>query len=69
MTPEAPSLAEAGVKDIDVDIWFALFGPPGLPREVVTLLNGELGAIMRAPETRASLLDRKSTRLNSSHRT
>ncbi len=56
VTPEVPSLAEAGVKDIDVDIWYALFGPPGLPRDVVALLNGELAAILRDPETRAGLL-------------
>jgi tripartite-type tricarboxylate transporter receptor subunit TctC len=55
-TPEVPSLAETGVKDIDVDIWYALLGPAGLPREVVTLLNGELLAILRDPEVRAGLL-------------
>ena len=55
-TPEVPSLAEAGVKDIDVDIWYALFGPPGLPREIVQTLNGELAVILRDPETRAGLL-------------
>ena len=56
VTPEVPSLAEAGIKDIDVDIWYALLGPAGLPRDVVTLLNGELVAILRDPETRAGLL-------------
>jgi tripartite-type tricarboxylate transporter receptor subunit TctC len=55
-TPEVPSLAEAGVKDIDVDIWYALLGPAGLPRPVVTLLNAELAAILRDPEVRAGLL-------------
>jgi tripartite-type tricarboxylate transporter receptor subunit TctC len=55
-TPDVPSLAESGVKDIDVDIWYALLGPAGLPREVVTLLNGELIAILRDPEVRAGLL-------------
>ena len=55
-TPEVPSLSEAGVKEIDVDIWYALLGPPGLPREVVTVLNAELAAILRDPETRAGLL-------------
>lgn len=55
-TPNSPSLAEAGVRDIDVDIWFALLGPAGLPAEVVTLLNGELVAILRDPDTRAGLL-------------
>ena len=56
VTPEVPSLAEAGVKDIDVDIWYALLGPAGLPRDIVQTLNGELAAILRDPETRAGLL-------------
>jgi len=55
-TPDVPSLAEAGVREIDVDIWYALLGPAGLPREVVTLLNAELAAILKEPETRAGLL-------------
>jgi len=55
-TPEMPSLAEAGMKDIDVDIWYALLGPAGLPRPVVTLLNTELSAILNDPEVRAGLL-------------
>ncbi len=55
-TPEVPSLAEAGVRDIDVDIWYALLGPAGLPRDVVTLLNAELVAILGEADTRAGLL-------------
>jgi tripartite-type tricarboxylate transporter receptor subunit TctC len=55
-TPDVPSLAEAGVKDIDVDIWYALLGPPGLAREIVAQLNAELAAILEAPEVRAGLL-------------
>ncbi len=56
VTPEVSSLAEAGRKDIDVDIWYALLGPAGLPRDIVQILNGELAAILRDPETRAGLL-------------
>ena len=56
VTPDVPSLAESGVKDIDVDIWYALLGPAGLPPDVVALLNGELAAILRDPEVRAGLL-------------
>jgi len=55
-TPDVPSLAEAGVKDIDVDIWYALLGPPGLARDIVAKLNEELVAILEAPDVRASLL-------------
>jgi tripartite-type tricarboxylate transporter receptor subunit TctC len=56
VTPELPSLAEEGVKDIDVDIWYALFAPPGLPREMVNLLNAEMVAILAQPEVRDNLL-------------
>ena len=55
-TPEVPSLAEAGVRDIDVDIWYALLGPAGLPREIVAMLNAELAAILGDAEVRAGLL-------------
>ena len=55
-TPEVPSLAESGMRGIDVDIWYALLGPPGLPREVVALLNAELIAILGDADTRAGLL-------------
>jgi tripartite-type tricarboxylate transporter receptor subunit TctC len=56
VTPEVPSLAEAGVRDIDVDIWYAVLGPPGLPQDIVSALHGELAAILAEPETRSGLL-------------
>ena len=56
VTPDVPSLAEAGVRDIDVDIWYALLGPAGLPREVVSVMNAELAAILGDAEVRAGLL-------------
>ena len=55
VTPELPSLAEEGVKDIDVDIWYALFAPAGLSRDIVALLNGEVVAILGQPDVRDSL--------------
>jgi tripartite-type tricarboxylate transporter receptor subunit TctC len=63
-TPEVPSLAEAGVKDIDVDIWYALLGPAGLPRPVVALLSAELAAILGEPDVRAGLLKQGLSPLN-----
>ena len=55
VTPELPSLAEEGVRDIDVDIWYALFAPAGLPRELVNLLNAEVLAILAQAEVRDNL--------------
>jgi len=56
VTPAVPSLADAGMKDIDADIWYALFGPPGLAPAIVATLNAELVAILSDPDTRAGLL-------------
>jgi len=55
VTPDLPSLAEEGVRDIDVDIWYALFAPAGLPRELVSLLNAEMAAILAQSEVRDNL--------------
>jgi tripartite-type tricarboxylate transporter receptor subunit TctC len=56
VTPEVPSLADEGVTDIDVDIWYAFLGPPGLAKEQVTLLNTQVNAILRDTEVRDTLL-------------
>lgn len=32
--PEVPTMAEAGVKDFEVAVWYALEGPPGLPKAI-----------------------------------
>jgi tripartite-type tricarboxylate transporter receptor subunit TctC len=55
-TPTIPSLADEGVTDIDVDIWYALMGPAGMAKDQVTLLNREVNALLRDPEVRDTLL-------------
>ncbi len=55
VTPDVPSLADEGVTDIDVDIWYAMLAPAGLPRDQVALLNAEMNAILSDPEVREGL--------------
>ncbi|MEP7056950.1 MAG: tripartite tricarboxylate transporter substrate binding protein [Caldimonas sp.] len=56
VTPEIPSLAEAtGIKNIDVDIWYAVYAPAGTPADVVTRLNAEFNALLRQPDVRETL--------------
>jgi tripartite-type tricarboxylate transporter receptor subunit TctC len=50
--PQVPTAVEAGLKGFTLDSWFALFGPAGLPADVVQLLNTEIGKILAQPETR-----------------
>ena len=55
VTPDVPSLAEEGITDIDVDIWYAMLGPPSLARDQVALLNREINAILSDAEVRDTL--------------
>jgi len=42
-SPEAPTLAEAGVPNMEgAQIWWGLFAPPNLPDDIVTTMNAEL---------------------------
>jgi tripartite-type tricarboxylate transporter receptor subunit TctC len=54
-TLDMPSLAESGLTDVDVSIWYAILGPPGLSKEQLSLLNSEVNAILRRPEVREGL--------------
>ncbi|MET0682392.1 MAG: tripartite tricarboxylate transporter substrate binding protein [Casimicrobiaceae bacterium] len=56
VTPDVPSLADVGVRDIDVDIWYAMLAPAGLPKDQVALLNAEMNAILVDPDVRETLL-------------
>ena len=57
--PDLPTLAEAGVdlglRRFDVDTWFGLFGPAGLPAEVLARLNSAFVAALALPETQARM--------------
>ena len=51
-TPNVPSLAEAaGVRDVDTDIWYALYAPAETPREIVAKLNTEVNRSLKDPAT------------------
>jgi tripartite-type tricarboxylate transporter receptor subunit TctC len=55
-TPNVPSLAEAaGVRDVDVDIWYALYVPSGTPANVIGKLNSEISTLLRDPDTQETL--------------
>ena len=54
--PQVPSLAEAsGIRNIDTDIWFAVYLPAGAPQEAVTKMNAELNALLKVPATAEAL--------------
>jgi len=55
--PDVPTLDESGLRGLDVSQWWGLLGPAGLPREIVTKLNADLGEIVKLPATRARMAE------------
>jgi len=55
LAPELPTVQEAGIPGYDIDVWFGLFGPAGLPRAIVEKLNREINAVLAQPEVRQTL--------------
>jgi tripartite-type tricarboxylate transporter receptor subunit TctC len=55
--PDVPTLAEAGVKTADVDLqfWFGVFGPKGLPDAVKTRLEKAIEKALQSPALRERL--------------
>jgi len=45
-----PTIAEAGLKGFDADIWFGFMAPSGTPRDIVMRLNAELNRIVKLPD-------------------
>ena len=54
LLPSLPTLAEAHAGQVNVDMWYGIFAPPGTPADQVARLNGELKDILATPEVRAA---------------
>jgi tripartite-type tricarboxylate transporter receptor subunit TctC len=50
--PQLPTMAEAGVRDFDVSVWFGLVAPAGLPQPIVQRLNREVAEVLRSAALR-----------------
>jgi tripartite-type tricarboxylate transporter receptor subunit TctC len=49
---DVPTFDEAGIKGVDVSLWFGMSGPAGLPAPVLRRLNTEIEKILRMPDVR-----------------
>jgi tripartite-type tricarboxylate transporter receptor subunit TctC len=53
-SPAAPTLAEAGVPGMEIaQIFWSIFGPPGLPDDIVTKMNAALNDALEDPDFQA----------------
>jgi tripartite-type tricarboxylate transporter receptor subunit TctC len=53
--PNIPTIAEAGLPNFEVTIWFGLAAPKGIPAEAVAKLQAQLGKVLAMPEVKAKL--------------
>ena len=52
LLPDAPTLAEAGVKGVDVYSWQAIVGPKGLPADAKSTLHATVVGALNDPQVR-----------------
>jgi tripartite-type tricarboxylate transporter receptor subunit TctC len=52
LLPETPTAAEAGLGKMSLTPWGGIFGPKGMPKDVVDRLNRDLNVILKRPEVR-----------------
>ena len=57
LLPQVPTLAEAGVKDVDVYSWQAAAAPKGLPPEVKAKVHAAFVAALNDPAVKPKLLE------------
>ncbi|MBL8381479.1 MAG: tripartite tricarboxylate transporter substrate binding protein [Burkholderiales bacterium] len=55
--PAVPTVAESGLPGFEMVSWYGIWGPPGLPREIVSRLAGEAAKAVRSPQAGERLGD------------
>jgi tripartite-type tricarboxylate transporter receptor subunit TctC len=53
--PEIPTSAEAGLPGYEAGAWYGLYGPAGLPKEVVAKIQQSIATILSREQVRAQL--------------
>jgi tripartite-type tricarboxylate transporter receptor subunit TctC len=50
--PDVPTMAEAGVADMEVPVWTAFFAPAKTPPAIIARLQKEVARVVQTPEVR-----------------
>jgi len=56
--PDVPTAGEAGLKDFTIMSFIGLYGPPGLPADVVRKANAALNTALKDPVVTKGIVDR-----------
>jgi tripartite-type tricarboxylate transporter receptor subunit TctC len=55
LLPDVPTVSEAALPGFEVTSWYGVFGPAGLPGDIVVKLNSEIGSAVTAPDVKERL--------------
>ena len=50
LLPDVPTIAQAGVPGFDYTLWIGLWGPPGMPADVVDKINKAVNRVLASPD-------------------
>ena len=53
--PDVPTAAEAGLPGYEVDFWYALLGPGGMPAPLAERIQRDAAALLNSPQMKESL--------------
>lgn len=53
--PDTPTFVEQGIADYTPEIWWGVFGPKGIPREIAARLHAEIAKVAALPEVKEQL--------------
>ena len=53
--PDVPTAGELGLPGFDVSSWVSVFGPAGLPKDILARLNREVASTLQRPEVRSRI--------------
>ena len=57
LMPDVPTMREAGVNGVEVTVWFGVFGPAGMPKELAQGLAAAVAKAAHDPEMRKRLAE------------
>jgi len=57
LLPDVPTVQEAGVPDFEVNSWYGVCAPAGVPAALLDKLNADLHSVLRIPEIEQRLTD------------
>ena len=56
LLPDLPTIAESGYPGFETRTWYGLFGPAGLPADIVRKLHADTAKVLRIPEIANNLI-------------